>query len=180
MNLLLGVTGSVAAKLTPKLVDELQRGGFQVKIVATESSLFFWDRWEVQAPVHRNQDEWLAKYEPRSPILHIELRNWADIMVIAPLSANTLAKMAAGITDNLLTSVVRAWDRSKLMIVAPAMNTHMWEHPATEEHLATLVRWYPKIKIIDPIVKVLECGDVGMGAMAEVPGIVDEVKKCAR
>lgn len=60
------------------------------------------------------------------PVLHIELRRWADVLVLAPLSANTMAKVAHGLCDNLLTSVVRAWDYAKPMIVAPAMNTYMW------------------------------------------------------
>ncbi|MBI2064925.1 MAG: phosphopantothenoylcysteine decarboxylase [Candidatus Yanofskybacteria bacterium] len=179
MNVLLGVTGSVAAKLTLVLVDELQHCGFQVKAVATEPSLFFWNQSGVQFPVYRNRDEWPAEYIPKSPILHIDLRNWADTLVIAPLSANTLAKMANGIADNLLTSIVRAWDRSKKVIIAPAMNTHMWDHPATKEHLDTLMRWYPHLTIVNPINKLLECGDVGIGAMAEVHQIVEEVKKCA-
>ncbi|OGN07687.1 MAG: hypothetical protein A3B86_02525 [Candidatus Yanofskybacteria bacterium RIFCSPHIGHO2_02_FULL_38_22b] len=98
----------------------------------------------------------------------------------APLSANTLAKIASGITDNLLTSIVRAWDRNKKIIIAPAMNTHMWDHPATKEHLAVLIRWYPHFVIIDPVVKTLECGDVGVGAMAEIGQIVEEAKKCVR
>ena len=180
MNLLLGITGSVAAKLTPKLINELQYCGFQVKAVATEFSLFFWNQSEAPVPIYRNRDEWPTKYESKSSVLHIELRNWADILIIAPLSANTLAKIANGITDNLLTSVVRAWDRSRQIILAPAMNTHMWEHPVTAENLATLARWYPHLKIIDPIHKVLECGDVGIGAMAEIHQIVEEAKKCAR
>lgn len=180
MNVLLGVTGSVAAKLTPRIVNELQRRGLEVRIVATESSLFFWNQSEVVVPIYRNQDEWPAKYEPKSPILHIELRNWADILIIAPLSANTLAKMASGITDNLINSVVRAWDRSKQIILVPAMNTHMWEHPATAEHLAMLIRWYPHLVIIYPIHKALECGDIGIGAMAEIAQIIEEAKKCVR
>ena len=180
MNVLLGVTGSVAAKLTPGLIRELQCNLFAIKVIATESSLFFWHTSDVEVPVFRNKDEWPSRYIPKSPILHIELRNWADILIIAPLSANTLAKIANGITDNLLTSVVRAWDRDKKIIIAPAMNTHMWEHPATKEHLAVIRRWYPHLMIINPISKALECGDVGIGAMAEIAQIVEEVKKCVR
>jgi len=64
-------------------------------------------------------------------VLHIDLAKWADIFVIAPCSANTLAKLAYGICDNLLTSVARAWDADRPLVIAPAMNTHMWTHPHT-------------------------------------------------
>ena len=69
------------------------------------------------------------------PVAHIELRRWADALVIAPLSANTLAKAAAGMADGLLTCVLRAWDWNKPALLAPAMNTAMWESPLTEAHL---------------------------------------------
>ena len=108
-------------------------------------------------------------------IPHIELRKWADQLVIAPLSANTLAKLAHGMCDNLLTSVVRAWDRTKPIVIAPAMNTHMWDHPATTEHLAALQRWYPHLTIVDPVAKRLACGDDGLGALAPIDAIVAAV-----
>ena len=182
MKVLLGVTGSVAAKLTPDLYKQLSEAGHQVKIVATEPSLFFWNqrRKGLHDVVYRDKDEYpKKKYVRNSKILHIELRNWADILVIAPLSANTLAKMANGFADNLLTSVVRAWDRQKPMLVAPAMNTHMLEHPATGEHLATLARWYPNLTVIPTVEKRLACGDIGLGAMASIETILREVAKCA-
>lgn len=95
-------------------------------------------------------------------------------MLIAPLSANTLAKMAHGQCDNLLTCVARAWDFAHPLIVAPAMNTLMWTHPFTEQHLSTLRSL--GVVIIPPISKVLACGDIGAGAMASVDEIVSVVK----
>ena len=81
------------------------------------------------------------------------MRNWADIGVIAPLSANSLAKIANGMADNLLTSVLRAWDFTKPVLVAPAMNTMMWDHPVTSVHLATLTQW--GYTFIPPVTKTL-------------------------
>ena len=72
---------------------------------------------------------------------HIEQRAWADLFLIAPLSANTLSKLATGACDNLLTCVARAWDFDKPILVAPAMNTHMWTHPVTSGQLETLGAW---------------------------------------
>ncbi|KAL8537684.1 hypothetical protein ACS0TY_012718 [Phlomoides rotata] len=98
-------------------------------------------------------------------VFHIELRKWADIMVIAPLSANTLAKIAGGLCDNLLTCIVRAWDYSKPLFIAPAMNTLMWDNPFTERHLVVLDDL--GMSLIPPVKKRLACGDYGNGAMAE-------------
>ncbi len=178
MKILLGITGSVASILTPSLVKSLLDNGFGTKIVATKPSLYFWNFCLSPIPVHVDEDEWVGeKYEKDDPILHIELRNWADLLLIAPLSANTLAKLANGLSDNLLTSVARAWDRQKPVVICPAMNTHMWEHPATAEHLEKLSQWYPNLTIINPVSKHLACGDVGMGAMAPIEAIVESLLK---
>lgn len=185
MNVLLGVTGSVAATLTPKLVKALRDAGHELRVVATESSLYFWksnDLFSEDGPtVYRDKDEWPASsYKTGDPVLHIELRKWADILIIAPLSANTLAKMAYGLADNLLSNVVRAWDMEKPIVVAPAMNTCMWENPVTQEHLDTLSRRYKQFHCCKPVKKVLACGDEGVGAMADIYGIVVAVEPWKR
>ncbi|XP_016852947.1 phosphopantothenoylcysteine decarboxylase isoform X2 [Anolis carolinensis] len=108
------------------------------------------------------------------PVLHIELRRWADLMLVAPLDANSLAKVANGLCDNLLTCVIRAWDLSKPLLFCPAMNTAMWEHPITAQQVEKLKGFgYVEIPCI---VKKLICGDEGRGAMAEVSTIVEKVK----
>ena len=92
-----------------------------------------------------DEDEWRSWREKGDPVLHIDLRKWADMMLVAPLSANTLAKVANGMCDNLVTCVARAWDfkgapdnLEKPLVVAPAMNTCMWEHPITKKQLKAL------------------------------------------
>ena len=87
------------------------------------------------------------------PVLHIELRRWADLCLVAPLSANSLAKLSNGLADNLLTSTLRAWDLSRPVVVAPAMNTFMWEHPVTRQQLDVLTQW--GYTVIPPVVKIL-------------------------
>ena len=82
--------------------------------------------------------EWEAWQGRGDPVLHIELRKWAELMVIAPLSANSLAKLAGGLCDNLLTCTARAWDTKKPLLFCPAMNTLMYEHPLTAIHIASL------------------------------------------
>jgi phosphopantothenoylcysteine decarboxylase len=175
MKILFGVTGSVAAKLTPKLVKLLLKQGHVIQIVATEKSLYFWQQEQVEVPAVIEADEWPgAQYDQDSGITHIALREWADLMLIAPLTANTLAKMANGLCDNLLTCIVRAWDRQKPIVVAPAMNTKMWEHPLTAEHLKKLGACY-KLSVVWPVAKKLACGEYGYGAMADLDNIVQSV-----
>ena len=185
-KVLLGVTGSVAAIYTPELVADLRHAGHEVKVVATRSSLYFFDAAAVG--VIRDEDEWPGeRYRRGDFVLHIELRRWADVLLVAPLDANTLAKFALGLTDNCLTCVYRAWDRSRLVVLAPAMNTLMWEHPATQRHLLQIaedlgcpqppsrelldiIAWINEqaipLRIAPPVSKQLACDDVGLGAMA--------------
>lgn len=173
MNILLGVTGGVAAKLVPKIVAEIKCRGNRVKIISTRKALYFWNPEDFSDEVFTDQDEWAGIfYTENMPIAHIELRKWADVLLIAPLTANTLAKMANGMADNLLTCVIRAWEIEKPIIIAPAMNTAMWIHPATQCHLEILNRWY-NLRIINPIKKQLACGESGVGAMANIKDIVD-------
>ena len=112
-------------------------------------------------------------------MLHIELRKWADILLIAPLDANTLAKLSNGICDNLLTCVNRAWDleniSSKPIIICPAMNTFMYKHPLTRQQLNLLNQF--GYTLVDSVEKLLMCGDRGMGAMAPVDDILNTLFK---
>lgn len=93
------------------------------------------------------------------------------MLLVAPLSANSLAKMSLGLADNLATCLFRAWNiADKPVLVAPAMNTKMWTHPATATHIQTLRSW--GTVLIQPVEKMLACGDVGVGAMASVADIL--------
>ena len=200
-NVLLGVTGSVAAILTPDLARSLRAAGHSVRVVATRASLYFFDP-EAAGGVIRDEDEWPGASEGRhwqrgEPVLHIELRRWAEALVIAPLDANTLAKLAGGMCDNCLTCVWRAWEPDRPVVLAPAMNTLMWQHPATGRHLRQiaadmgnvapaalaldeLVDWIdansPRLRIVAPESRRLACGDEGVGAMAAPETITETVQ----
>lgn len=119
--------------------------------------------------------EWDRYMHVGEPVLHIELRKWADCLLIAPTSANTLAKLTHGMADNLLTCVARAWDWEKPMCIAPAMNTAMWTHPVTAAQLDTLDSW--GVHVIPPASKKLACGDVGIGAMASVDDVMQACRR---
>jgi phosphopantothenoylcysteine decarboxylase len=211
-NILLGVTGSVAAIRTPSLFTALRVRGNAVKVVATKAATYFFDPAAIASlpgggrdpsVMVLDEDEWPGRdqgrrYERSDDVLHIELRRWADLFLIAPLDANTLAKFVAGICDNCLTCVWRAWDPERPVVLAPAMNTMMWQHPLTHRHLRTLAADMgtvlpltrdqdvavplinlrcEKLQVVPPISKELACGDVGVGAMAEVNTIVDAVQR---
>lgn len=184
-RVLVGTTGSVAAIKTHLIVKQLVELGAEVNLtqvillptdVAWSS---FLDKGEVGCPVVRDHHEWSAWTGRGDPVLHIELRKWAEVLLIAPLDANTLAKISAGACDNLLVSsiqtcVVRAWDTRKPWLVAPAMNTLMWEHPETSRQLNRL-KASQAARVIDVISKTLVCKDIGRGAMAEPELIVRTV-----
>jgi phosphopantothenoylcysteine decarboxylase len=212
-NILLGVTGSVAAIRVPELYAALRARGWTVKIVATRAATYFFDTARIEpadpAIAQRNpdavildEDEWPGRdaghrWERGEPVQHIELRRWADLFLIAPLDANTLAKLAGGLCDNCLTCVWRAWDPARPVVLAPAMNTLMWQHPITRRHLrqialnaglasvpdhldemaatAAINEQCPLLRIIPPQVKTLACGDEGIGGMAEIAEIVAAV-----
>ncbi|XP_023278250.1 phosphopantothenoylcysteine decarboxylase isoform X2 [Seriola lalandi dorsalis] len=175
-HILVGVTGSVAALKLPLLVSQLlQLSGVDVRVITTEHAKHFYNPAEVSVKIYSDKDEWEMWTQRSDPVLHIELRRWADLLVIAPLDANTLGKVANGICDNLLTCVVRAWDTSRPLLFCPAMNTAMWQHPITARQVSSLKEFgYVEIPCI---AKKLVCGDEGKGAMAEVSTIVSAVKQ---
>ena len=128
-------------------------------------------------------DEWKGWNRLGDPVLHIDLRDWADVLVLAPLSAHTLAKLANGLCDDTLSCVVRAWDLghgsrpAKPILLAPAMNTAMWVHPLTGRQMKEFRELSPKaIRVVEPQEKMLACGEIGNGALASVNVIVEATR----
>lgn len=185
MNILHGLTGSVATTIADKFKFSYDRNDI-CKFILTQSAEKFNPHTTQPYKSQKDVPEYLLFdyfsdihewdiYEKDSKVLHIELVKWADVFVIAPCSANTLAKIANGICDNLLTCVARAWNFDKQFIIAPAMNTQMFIHPVTVEHLTKVSSW--GIDVIPPVEKTLFCGDTGIGAMARIEDIVKQIKK---
>ncbi|KAH8821002.1 flavoprotein [Xylogone sp. PMI_703] len=170
-HLLLAASGSVATIKIPNIIGALSiYSNLSIILLLTESAANFLGGQSHEQPhyeslrshpnvqaIYLDKDEWKKPWIRNDSILHIELRKFNDIMLIAPLSANTMAKITAGISDNLLTSVVRAWDTTgqvdeprfgnylgrsvpapRRILVAPAMNTCMWVHPVTKKQIAIL------------------------------------------
>jgi len=202
-RVLLGLTGSVACVKAEELVRALQSWA-DVRCCATPAALHFLPPGATAlagAQLFLDAHEWAAWRGRGDPVLHISLRRWADLLLIAPLSANCLSKLAGGQADGLLLCVARAWDwrGGRPVLVAPAMNTEMWEHPLTAQarrrrrararahaHVAPrgagLARRRHRaageqaVRVPPPEVPPLTrlsliCGDVGLGAMAEVAAI---------
>lgn len=166
MDVVLGVSGSIAAYKACELVRMLVKGGCGVRVVMTSAATRFVTpltfRTLSRNPVGVDQFAEPEQWRPE----HISLAQ-ADVVAVAPATANVIAKMAHGIADDLLTATLLA-TRARI-VVAPAMNDGMWENAATQENLATLRR--RGVTIVEPADGELACGTSGKGRMADVSGI---------
>ncbi|XP_015426513.1 PREDICTED: phosphopantothenoylcysteine decarboxylase isoform X3 [Myotis davidii] len=148
-----------------RLKQGTNSGKLEVAVVTTERAKHFYSPQDIPVTLYSDADEWEMWKCRSDPVLHIDLRRWADLMLVAPLDANTLGKVASGICDNLLTCVIRAWDRGKPLLFCPAMNTAMWEHPLTSQQVGQLQAFgYIEIPCV---AKKLVCGDQG----GHLPGL---------
>ncbi|MCW8091188.1 bifunctional phosphopantothenoylcysteine decarboxylase/phosphopantothenate--cysteine ligase CoaBC [Alteromonas sp. ASW11-130] len=167
-HILLGVTGGIAAYKTPDLVRKLTAQGATVRVVITHAAAEFVSPMSLQAvsgnPVHHT----LLDPAAEAAMGHIELAKWADILLIAPATANCLAKLAMGLADDLLTTLYLA--TTAKVILAPAMNQQMWKAPATQVNLSTLQQ--RGVSVLGPADGEQACGDVGVGRMLEPMDIV--------
>lgn len=207
-HILLAASGSVATIKLPNISKAISKlPNVSIRIILTKSAEEFLQGQSSEQPavdsllqltnvegIHRDQDEWQKPWTRGDKILHIELRRWSHVLLVAPLSANTMAKMTIGLADNLLLSVIRAWDTTGLIdvkvtkpriFVAPAMNTAMWRHPITRKQIKTLEEdWGADtedgngwITVLRPMEKELACGDVGDGAMKDWNEIVTIIQE---
>lgn len=167
-NILLGVTGGIAAYKVLDLCSRLNKKGANLKIIMTKSACEFINplSFETMGRCKVYKDLFEGHHEE---VHHIELAKWADVMLIAPASANTIAKMANGIADNFLLSSYHAFD--KKVIIAPAMNTNMLKAKATQRNLETLTS--DGVEIIKPEPGLLACNTVGDGRLEEPEEIVN-------
>jgi phosphopantothenoylcysteine synthetase/decarboxylase len=171
-NIVLGVTGSIAVYKAADLVRQLVRRGWQVSVVMTRAAEEFVTPLTFQTlsrqPVGRGLFDERDGWHPE----HISYADRADVLVLAPCTANVMAKLACGIADDLLTCTALA-TRAPL-VIAPAMNDNMWSHPATRANVATLKK--RGAKFVEVGSGDLACGRQGEGRMAEVGEIVKVVE----
>lgn len=167
-KILIGITGSIAIYKSLELIRLYIKAGAQVKVIMTESSKKFVTPLTFEA-ISQNKvlDEESENWDKNQDYNHIDIGKWADVFVIAPISANTINKLANGISDNLLTQTILAYPKTK--IISPAANTNMLKNPITQDSLKKLEHY--DFKIISSVTKELACKDVGDGAMADVEDI---------
>ncbi len=172
-NILIGVTGGIAAYKICDLINLLRKERANVRVIMTEAARKF------ITPLTIRTLSCNAVYLDSSKIKPADLAKWAKLILIAPATANTISKMALGMSDNLLTAVIKKYPKTKPLIIAPAMNTNMWNNPIIQRNIKRLKKARGKITFIGPRVGRLACGDIGKGPLADITDILRVVKKYA-
>lgn len=179
MNYLLAITGSIASYKSIDVARLLVKNGHHVKVILTQGALEFIRpetfRYLGIDATYLPTDDFNPKLlNQKETVLHIELTKWADKIIIAPASANTIARLSLGLNNDLLGSLFLA-NKDRPVLIFPAMNTQMWENSRTQEHIKRLSE-LKNIGIINPISGLLACGDVGQGKFPEVSAVVDLIE----
>jgi len=174
-NILLAVTGSISAYKAADLTSQLTKLGHQVKILMTPAATAFITPLTLQVLSKQAVLVDVMTEDDPKQIQHIDLGKEADLFLVAPASANTIAKLAIGLADNMVTSTALALPQGTKKILAPAMNTKMLEHPATQRNLKLLQDY--GYQIIQPRHATLACGDQGSGALASIETILTTIQE---
>jgi phosphopantothenoylcysteine decarboxylase / phosphopantothenate---cysteine ligase len=173
MRVVLGVSGGIAAYKTPDLVRRLRDIGAEVRVIMTPNAARFVTPLALATVSEHGVivEQW---GDPeRGGVDHVELARWAELLLIAPATANVIAKLAVGIADDALTTYAVA--HRAAVVVAPAMNTFMLQHPTVRQNLETLRA--RGVVVLDPDSGLLACGDEGAGRMPDPPAIAEFVKR---
>ncbi len=171
MQILLGVTGGIAAYKSPDLVRRLRERGAEVQVVMTAGAQHFVTPFSFQAVSGRPARGELWDLQAEAAMGHIELARWADRVLVAPASADFLARLAAGLADDLLTTLCLATEAP--ISVAPAMNSVMWANPATQANIAILRS--RDVDVLGPADGSQACGEFGVGRMLEPDHLAEQV-----
>ncbi|MFQ7473473.1 MAG: flavoprotein [Anaerovoracaceae bacterium] len=174
MNIVLGVTGSISAYKAADITSRLVKKGHDVHIILTEGGSKFITPLALQTlSKNRVHTEFFEEGIPEE-VKHIDLAQNADVIVIAPASANIMGKIAHGIADDLLSATVMAGANLAPVYLAPAMNTNMYENPIVQENIEKLRSL--GYRFIEPKESMLACGVTGKGALADVDEIVEIIE----
>ena len=165
-HILVGISGGIAAYKIPELIRGLVKAGAEVRVATTRHALEFVTELTLQTvsghPVYSDVFAAINAHATE----HISLPEWCDAMIVAPATANVVAKMAAGIADDALTTTICSCVARKPILIAPAMNDKMWENPAMQHAVETIRSWQ-NVRVIEPAEGPLACGVVGKGRMPE-------------
>jgi phosphopantothenoylcysteine decarboxylase/phosphopantothenate--cysteine ligase len=170
-NVLLGISGGIAAYKTPDVVRKLTAKGANVRVVLTDSATHFVSALSLQAVSGNKVSTHLLDEDAEAGMGHIELARWADYFLVAPATANTIAKLAHGLADDLLTTLALATTAE--LFIAPAMNQQMWAADATTQNMNTLIS--RGANILGPAAGEQACGDLGYGRMLEPQELADAI-----
>lgn len=173
-KIILAVTGSISAYKTADLTSILSKQGYDVTVLMTEAAQAFITPLTLQVLSKNKVHVDTMKEDDVSIVNHIDLAKKADLFLLAPASANTIAHLSYGFADNMVTSVALALPETTPKLIAPAMNTKMFLNPVTQENLKRLESF--GYEMIEPKSSLLACGDTGIGALADINHIVDCVK----
>ena len=174
-RVLLCVCGGIAAYKAVELVRRLQDAGADVQVAMTENALRFVGAPSFQAVSGKPVRHSLWDEAAEAAMGHIELARWAEQVVVAPATASTIAKLAHGLADDLVTTLCLA--TTAPIAIAPAMNHRMWTHPATQANVATLVA--SGVQVIGPDDGSMACGEFGPGRLTEPDAIVQALRAAA-
>ena len=171
----LAVSGSISAYKAADITSRLKKENFEVAVLMTDAATEFITPLTLQVLSQRPVAIDIMQEPDPSKVNHIDIAKKSDLFLLAPATANTIAKLANGLADNMVTATALALQPHTKKVLAPAMNTKMFENPLTQHNLERLQRfgW----KIIQPREDVLACGDQGTGALAEIDTIIDTVKE---
>ena len=174
-NILVGVTGGIAAYKTAPLVSRLVQAGHDVRVVMTDAATRFVGPLTFQSlsghPVQSSNWD----HDDRPDSQHIGLARWADLYVIAPATADAIAKLTAGLTPDPVTLTASALPAATPLLIAPAMNADMWAHPVVQRNLQTLRDLLPNLHEVGPDEGWQACRTSGSGRMAEAEAIFERV-----
>jgi phosphopantothenoylcysteine decarboxylase/phosphopantothenate--cysteine ligase len=174
-KIIVGVTGGIAAYKACSLVNSFISQGAEVRVVMTDGAKQFVTPLTFQALTNHPVYDDLWKPIDKNTVEHISLSHWPDVIVIAPATANTIAKTAIGFADNLLTTIVLASLPKTKIVIAPAMNTNMWENPVVQKNIKILEDT-KKFVFVEPRSGTLACRDEGKGKIAETEDIIKKVE----
>lgn len=175
-GVLLIVTGGIAAYKGLDLLRLFQKEGFEVRVVMTENACEFVGPLSFETLSHN--EVFVDQLDSNIP--HIALGQWADAVVVAPASANFLAKAAAGLADDLASTLMLALPRETPVVVCPAMNNRMWENPAVQRNVGIMQSLNPMLVLVEPVVRELACGTCAKGGLAELTDIVAATLKALK
>lgn len=170
-RIVVGVSGGIAAYKACDLVSKLSKKDYEVKVILTKHAEKFVSKLTFEALCHNYVETDLFDESNEDPIAHITLAKWADLMIIVPATANIIAKVTHGISDDLLSTTFLACNKHKM--ICPAMNTKMYENPITQKNIQACKDL--GYQILDPVVGHLACNDTGRGKMIEPADIVEAI-----